>query len=276
MVAGALRTRAAFLVDDDPESALPFVAASAEVAVARGLVETAAWADYLEAEAHFVAGRWDDALAAGLRAIDVGEAHVFHRVVVRSWFVLLPLARARGDADLIRRAFPRFDARRHQETPSPYARIVATAAHLHFAALGLEPAFLPDVEDRLVSFEMDHGGPSWLAAIETIVDAWLGAGELAAARQALDAMRASLERGSPSRLARATEAILRSRQLAAEDPKSAAAEAERALGELAGRAPWWRLQAMRVLEAAGAASDDLLKESAAIERLLGLTAHAVP
>ena len=236
-VARALRTRGAFLVDDHPAAALPLVAASRDVAAARGLVESAAWADYLKAEAHFVGGDWDDALAAGLRAVDAAEAHGFHRVVVRSWFVLLPIARARGRGDLVRRAFPRFDARRHQEAPSPYARIVATAASLHFAAAGLEPAFVPEVEERIVSFEMEHGGPSWLAAVETIVGAWLDDGDRVATGRALDAMRGSLERGSPSRLARATEAILRSRLLAAEDARAAAREAERALAELDGGAP---------------------------------------
>src|SRR5882762_6087110 len=98
----------------------------------------------------------------------VAERHRFDRVAVRTWFVLLPLARVRERDDLIGEA-SQFFATRMSTTPrSHYARVISTAAHLHFAALGLEPAFVPDVESRLPSFDLDHDGPSWLAAVETL------------------------------------------------------------------------------------------------------------
>jgi len=167
--------------------------------------------------------------------VEVGERHDFHRVVVRSWFVLLPLARARGRVDLIQQAYPRFAARKVLESDSHYARIVATAAHLHFAALGLEPAFVPGIEERLRSFELDHSGPSWLAAIETVFGSWLA--------------RLLLARGEVA---------------------AAASEAERALTLLESRAPWWRAKAIRALEQAGAATAPMLKEAATIENGLGI------
>src|SRR5207253_374576 len=73
---------------------------------------------------------------------------------------------------------------------SYYARIVVTATHLHLAAAGLEPPVVPRVEERLPSFDLDHAGPSWLAAIEIVVGSWLDAGDYEGAGLALDRMRA--------------------------------------------------------------------------------------
>jgi tetratricopeptide (TPR) repeat protein len=82
-VAGAIRTQAWEFVDDEPDRALPVIAAAAEVATAHGLVEASGWADYMRAEVHLSAGRWDQAIEAGLRAIELGERSGYHRVVVR-------------------------------------------------------------------------------------------------------------------------------------------------------------------------------------------------
>jgi class 3 adenylate cyclase/tetratricopeptide (TPR) repeat protein len=272
-VASAIRARAFEYVDDDPDRALPLVDAAADVAGAYGLVEAGGWADYLRAEAHMSAGRWEEAIEAGLRAIEVGEAHGYHRVVVRSWFVLLPVARAQGREDLIRRAFPRFEmrARIGHEADSYYARIVATATHLHFAAFGLKPPFVPDVEERLPCFDLDHSTPSWVAGIETVVGAWLDADELDAAQRALDRMRARLARGRTTHLAQATEALLRARLLLARSEEAGAvAEAKRVLAGTTASAPWWRAKAIRVLEQAGTAGGLLVDEAKAIEARLGI------
>ena len=84
----------------------------------------------------------------------------------------------------------------------------STAIHLAFADAGLEPAFVPDVELRLPCFDMDHGGPSWLAAVDAVVGCWLEAGELDGVEEALSRMRVSLERSPPTNLAVVTEAVL--------------------------------------------------------------------
>jgi class 3 adenylate cyclase len=269
MVASSIRTRGFEHLDDRPDLTLPFVDAAAEIAVAHGLLEGSGWADYLRAEAQFSAGRWDEAIEAGLRAIDLGETHDYHRVVVRSWFVLLPIASAQRRRDLPEQAFARFEARRGKEPDSYYARIVATAAHLHLAAAGLEPPFVPDVEERLPAFDQDHAGPSWLAGIETIVGSWLDAGDYAGAEQALDRMRSRLQVGRPSGLARGVEALLRARLLLArDDADGALAEAKGALAVL--RTPWWRAKAIRVLEQSGAAEPSHLDEATSIETRLAL------
>ncbi|MDQ2967314.1 MAG: AAA family ATPase [Actinomycetota bacterium] len=275
-VAFAVRARAGGILDDQPEAALTLFERAAEVAVAYGLTESAGWSDYSRAEAYFCMGRWDDAIDAGLRAVALGEEHEFFRLVVRSWFVLLPLARARGRDDLIRQAHPYFVSRLGRAPDSQYSRVVATAAHLHFAAIGLEPRFIPDVEERLASFDLDHAGPSWLAAVETLVEVWLSSGDDGAAALALDRMRARLDRDGATALARSTEALLRARLMLtrAEDVEATAA-AERALAELGDRAPWWRAKAIRVLEQAGAAGADLLEDARKIEASLGIPSAGV-
>jgi tetratricopeptide (TPR) repeat protein len=273
-VAFALRARAGEGLDDQPEGALPLVERAAEVATAHGLTESGGWSDYARAEAYFCLGRWDDAIEAGLLAVGLGEAHDFHRLVVRSWFVLLPLARARGRDDLIRQAHPYFVSRLERAPDSPYSRVVATAAHLHFAAIGLEPHFVPDVEERLASFDLDHAGPSWLAAVETLVEVWLNYGEQDASALALERMRARLEGGRATSLASATESLLRARLLLSRgEDRDAEGAAERTLALLGDRAPWWRAKAIRVLEQAGAASTDLLETARTIEARLGIASE---
>jgi tetratricopeptide (TPR) repeat protein len=272
----AMRGRASMDLDDRPEVALPLYERAAEVANAHGLTESGGWSDYIRAEAYFCLGRWDEAVEAGLRAIELGDTHEFHRLVIRSWFVLLPLARARKQDDLIRQAHPYFVARLGREPDSQYARVVATAAHLHFAAVGLEPHFVPDVEERLASFDLDHAGPSWLASVETLVDVWLESGDSESVALVLDRMRARLDSDRSTALARATEALLRARLLLARGENGeAAGAAERALEELGDHAPWLRAKAIRVLERAGTASQDLLEEARAIETRLGIPGRPI-
>lgn len=273
-VSAAARIQATRELEDSPDEVVVRLDAARAVADAYGLVEDGAWCDYGLAEAYLAAGRWDEAIAAGRRALTVAARHDFSRVAVRTWFVLLPIARARGREDLIGEASRLFAKRLGNEPDSHYARVIATAAHLQFAASGLEPPFVPDVESRLPSFELAHDGPSWLAAIETLVKTWIEAGKLDGAEQALDRMRASLDKGAPSRLARATEALLRAKLLLARgDSRASGSEAKRALELLGdGGAPWLRAKAIRVLEPAGAASPELSDEAVRIEQELSVRA----
>ena len=178
LVAEALRVRAAFDWDDDPAASLPVIEEAAEVARVHGLVEGTGWATYARTEANLSLGDWDGAISTGLDAIAYAEARDLHRVVVRTWFALRPIAVARGRADLLQQAYPRFAARQGTEPDSFYARIVTTAMHLAFADVGIEPPFVPELETRLPCFDFDHGGPSWLAAVEAVVGSWFDAGEL--------------------------------------------------------------------------------------------------
>ena len=267
VAAGAMRARSFISVADEPERTLADLEAAAELAEARGLVAEAVWVDFEHAEAHLVAGSWDDALAFGLRAIEAAEERNLSRLAVRSWFALRPIAQARRRTDLIERAFPLFE-RIRGSSQSPYARVVVGAMELAFAEAGLQPTFVPELEPRLASFDLGYGDPSWLAAVEAVVGAWLDAGALAEARTALDRLRAASEGKNLSKLALASQALLRSRLALAEgDAAEAAVEAERALQT---QAPWWRALALRALEAAGAATPEALAEAAALEQTLGV------
>ena len=267
LVSAAVRAQVGAFVGDEPARALSEIELAAELAEARGLVDEAAWVDYGRTEAHLAAGSWDDAIEVGLRAIEAAERRSLFRIAVRSWFALRPIARARGRTDLIERAFPVFEEIR-SSSPSPYARVIVGAMDLAFADAGLLPPFLPELEPRLASFELGYGDPSWLAALEAVVESWLDAGVLADARVALDRLGASNERRRTSQLAQASYALMRSRLLLAEgDAAAAAREAERALVT---RAPWWRSRALRALAAADATRAEALAEAAALERSLGI------
>jgi class 3 adenylate cyclase len=267
LVISAARIQAAFLVTDEPERALSEVARAGELAEARGLADEVAWVDYERAEAHLVAGSWDDSIAIGFRAIEAAEARALFRIAVRTWFALRPIARARGRKDLIERAFPVFEGIRGA-SQSPYARVIVGAMELAFAEAGLRPAFVPELEPRLASFDLGYGDPSWLAALEAMVESWLGAGAVADARTALERLRASVEGKYLSKLGLASHALMWSSLLLAEgDATASAAEAKRALDT---GAPWWRSRALRALAAAGAASPEEIAEAAVLERSLGI------
>jgi class 3 adenylate cyclase len=269
LVASSLRVLAAYDWDDDPEASLPKIDEAEEVARTHGLVESLGWMTYGRTEAFLSLGDWESAVANGLEAVAYGEARDYHRLVVRTWFALRPIAVARGSTHLLEQAYPRFAARTGMEPDSFFARIVTTAMHLAFADVGLEPRFVPDVETRLQCFDMSHGAPSWLAAVEAVVDSWLEAGELDGVEAALERMRASLRQSPSTKLARATEALLRARLLARRGAGDEALLAARAARDV--RAPWWRAQAARLVgELAG--DEEALREAERLETSLGLPA----
>jgi hypothetical protein len=206
-----------------------------------------------------------------MRALELAEERGFSRVCYRVWFALLPLAEARGRDDLLRRAHPFFAASRASAPASLIGRAMIAAVWIRCVRVGIEPPFLPDVEETMPSFDLAHGGGSWLAAVETIVSAWLGAGMDDAVERALDRMRAKIDASPPDRLASAVEALLRGRlALERKDPGEAAAQARRSLELLGAGAPWWRAKAIRLLEAAGDADAELLGVAGELEAQLGI------
>jgi class 3 adenylate cyclase len=277
-VVDAIRSAALERADDLPDAVPTLAAEAAALADAHGLVESVAWCDYALAEAGLSAGRWDDALASGLRAIAVAEERGFSRVIVRTWFVLLPIVHARGSDDLARRArpcFPPFGSAGPSD--STYARMMVTAVQLRLAAFGLEPSFTPELDWILPSFDLDHGGPSWLAGVETVVESWLGVGAHESAEIALDRMRARIGSEPSRRLGPAVESLLRARLRCAQGRHTdAAGEARHALDLLGDGAPWWRAKAIRVLQDAGAADERLLVLAASLESALGIARPARP
>ena len=272
LAARALRVQASVSVDDHAASALAIVDEADRLAQARGLTEARAWCDYTRSEALFVLGRWDDAVAAGLRAVALGEEHGYHRAVVRTWHAILPIAAARGDTELLERAHAWYAERSGElaKVDSLYGRVMSSANHLRLAEAGLEPAFVPEPGPRLDAFALAYAGPSWFAALETVVEAWLGAGELRAVRDALSRLRPAQARVG-TQLGEGIVDLLAARLYehdGARAPEEAARQALESFHQVS--ACWWATKAIRIIERAGAARDEQVVEADRVERRLGL------
>jgi hypothetical protein len=265
------------MIDDRAADAFEPIAHAREVALAHGLTDDVCWADYSEAEAAFVSGDWDRAIAAGTHGADLGEANAYLRVTVRIWHVLVPIASVRGDRALLER-IARWYAGLEGKFEFPdslYARIMRPAQDLELADAGLRAGYLPEVEPRLEAFASEPSGPSYSAAIDRVFRAWLDAGEIAGAGSALDSLAAALPGYSnPTSLARGTYELLRGRlALAGGEKEPAAAAANAALDAFrVSDAPWWMAKAIRLLERTGAADYGLMAEVFEMERALGAIA----
>jgi hypothetical protein len=273
----ALYFQALLLLDDYAADAFAPIERSAEIAEVHGLTESLVWTHYLQAEAGFVSGDWDRAWSAGLQGISLGERHAYHRTLSRIWFVLLPIAVARGANETIAQAFDWWERRRAHfpNPPSPYGQLMLAAADLYFAEAGLLLPFVPGVASRLAAFDLDHRMPSWLAAVETITGCWLAAQDFNGVREALARMRRRVIRPNASSLSRGTEFLLRAELLIAEgaSPTDATGAARLALVRFRrSRAPWWVARTIRLLESSGSATRTDLQEARRLERMLQLAA----
>ena len=269
----AMRARAGWLVDDEHGQVWAIADRAEEIARGRGGEEDLAWLDYLRSEAGFVSGQWDRAMESGARAVEIGERNAYHRAVVRTWHVLLPIAEARGDRRLIEHAFRWYEDRRGTFPDSPYARIVEAAAELHFMHAGLQPYVMPSVEPRLASFESEPGGPSWTSALQSVIESWLAGGELAGVRDALQRLeRAAAASPDTSSLGRGSVMYLRARLKASESDAPGAADLARgAAGHFrTSQAPWWIANSLRVLANVGEARGRELDELRSIAERLRL------
>jgi hypothetical protein len=276
MAVAAMRSYAMSLMDDEAVRSFEPLERTREAAAAHGLTEDVGWTDYLEAEAAFVTGDWERALAAGTRAMDLGEQNAYRRLVVRTIHVLVPIAAVRGNRQVLERAARWYESLALAKFPdSPYARIVRPAQDLELAAYGLAAPYVPEVDARLVSFEGEPGMPSFAAAIDRVFRAWLEAGEVDGSERALAVMTAAVPGfTNPTALALGTYQLMRGRLAHAREElpaaRSAALEALRLFR--VSDAPWWIAKAIRLLERADAADEKLVAEVERIERHLGAIA----
>lgn len=277
----AMRMQAMALIDDDAPSAEAPSTRLAQLATDHGLTTDLAWAESLRAEIRFVLGQWDEATTVAMRAVAAGGRTEDSGATLRAWHVVVPIASERGDVTRLGLAFYPYSLRRQIAPDSHYRRLLDAAAMIRFSAAGLCPP--PDLTpaELLPSVSGSAVMPHWLAAVEVVVDAWISAGEFAAAEHAVEAMGASAAGGSASRLGAGAEALLRARLLHAEgSPEGGvASHAWRAL-ELftAAKAPWWISKAIHMLVDANEAPDsdaddgagDLAAQAKHIEAALGL------
>lgn len=262
----AIQSQALRLVPDHAKDAQPLVKRAIELCEARGLRESLAWSHHVDVEIGLVSGDWDGAVASARQALSIGVPNGYDRAVVRTWSAVLPIAAARRDNELLRDGHAWMSERfREPENPSPYALVIGAARQLEIASGGLRESFVPAVEERIGSFELRYSSPSWVAALETVFDAWLAAGEVEGAARALEKMRIAASQPEVATLGRATFALLSGKLLVArgEDPKD---EARRALaGFRKSQAPWWMAKALRLI-----ATDETVADAIEIEGALGI------
>lgn len=264
------------LLDDQGSTTFKAIEECRQLAQAHGLNDDVCWTHYFEAEAAFVSGDWERAIEAGLRAVELGEANAYLRATVRTLHVLIPIAAVRGDRSILEHGARWYASLEGNFVfpDSPYAQIVRPAQDLELAAAGLTQPYIPDVETRIASFQLEPGGPSWSSAVDRVFRAWLDAGELDGAEMALAAMT-SARPGfmNPTSLGLGTYELLRGRlALARADSATAAEAGEGALERYRiSAAPWWMAKAIRLLERAGAADQSLTAEAEEIEKGLGAT-----
>ena len=257
-VISSIHNRAVALSDRRPTEALALLADAGAIAEARGLSEEMAWNDYARAEALVVAGDLDGAVAACERALAIAERYSYRRAAVRTYFVLIPIAQARGDRGPAVRLVAFNSAQSGAFPDSPYARIMRPALDLHVADLGAGEPYVPEVEPRLHSFDTLPAGASWLLAVERVLKAWSDAGELDGVAEAVRRMEAFWSHPDMSDLARGTVDIFAARlALARGDASEARLRARAAVERLAAiPAPWWTAKAQQVLESTATTGPD--------------------
>jgi hypothetical protein len=146
------------------------------------------------------------------------------------------------------------------------------AMDLHFGQAGLLEPYVPEPDSLVHSFDVTFRNPSWLAAAETLFEAWLDAGEVVSARASLERFAAKNRQWS-SFLSRGVEDLLFSRLLVAEDTsvQMAVAATGRALKSFRhAKAPWWIAKGIRLLDSLAQAPSHLIGEAADIEQRLEL------
>jgi predicted ATPase len=255
------------LAGDSVASVLPLADRLQQTAATYGVTESVAWADYLRAEACAALGRWDEAVGAGRRAIDLAQQNAYHRVAIRTWMVVAAIAGARRDRTLAEELAAWFLPRRERLPRSPFSQLAMLAFDVNLARNGMEvPAPQPN-DAVLAAFAIPWRQPSLFAQRDDVLAAWLATGDVAAAEAAVG----RLERPA-TRLSSAADGVHRARlALARGQSDDAAVHARGALAAARAIAnPWWAAKAVRRLEEAGAADEALGDEARRLESELGL------
>ncbi len=241
------------------------------LADAHHLTESRGWIAHVRALRAFDRGAWDEASEQARDAIAIATAHGYHRIVVRTWFVLRPIATARGDAAALVAAADWFAARDREAAfpDSPYGRMMRLAFDLDAAAAGGPQRSLPEYAWIDGAFGLPYDGGDWLAAIERVVVALLEAGRVDDAEQAVRRLASSVD--ASDRLAAASrvllDAWLRERR---DDPDVIAVARDGVRVAREAGAPWWELRLLEIVARAGAATEDEATRAAALAARLGI------
>jgi class 3 adenylate cyclase len=249
----------------------PLIDASADVAAGHGLREHLGWADYFRAEIGFMLGEWDIADAAGRRAIGLAETYAYHRVAVRTWFALAPIAAARGDRPTLEHAVDWFTEHAADFPGSPYGRLMHRGVDEILMRAGLVARNEVSLDHLRASFHQDVDSATSAEAVWLVTSSWLDAGRSKDVRSAVEQIRAGFTTLPTSDLIRGVVDVLEARVRLEDGTGDAVALSRSGLAYLRGmRAAWWIRRALRLLEAAGHATPAEVAEAAAIEARLGV------
>jgi tetratricopeptide (TPR) repeat protein len=271
-----LRHRALILLEEDRNTSVAALDEAAMIAEAHGLTEDVAWADYGRVEDGLMYGDWDSALEAGIRALDLADRNAYHRVQVRTWFALSPIAAARGMRDLLQRAAAWFDEHQAIFPHSPFGNVMHGGVDHRLARAGLIAPVDIEPRDVLPAWDESQGLPSWHAAVEAIVDGWLTTRRHDAVRDVLARIATWREHPTTEALGRGSEALMTARLLLDQGDRSGAGSAARLVlrESRACRASWWIARGIRLLDAMDEATVQEIEEARSIERSLGLAGVA--
>jgi tetratricopeptide (TPR) repeat protein len=253
-VAGALLNQRD---ESAPDAALALIERSVEVCREHGLAEGLVWGEYARAELLFERGHWDEALAAALRAVELGDSGGFLRATVRSWFVAVPIAAERHDRALLQRVLGWLDT--HGPFPSsPFGLVMRAGIAVAATQNGLSDHTTFDGDILIRGAETEFGGSEWFAAVERVAAALLARGDRDSVEQVVTVAARWNAGPTTTALGQAHEHLIRA-WLGEEEAARQALEHARAAG-----APWWIL---RALDACGEADSDERRELA---RRLGI------
>ncbi|MFL5670709.1 MAG: adenylate/guanylate cyclase domain-containing protein [Chloroflexota bacterium] len=274
LAASALINGAKLATED--EARFERLAARADIlADAHGLAESQVWIAMLRALRDLVLGEWQRATDVALSGIAIGEANGYHRAVVRSWFVLGPIAAARGDRPTLERAATWFAARDSENTfpDSPYGRLMHEGIVIDLASAGLRVAPRPELDRFSAAFALPYDSADWLIAIERVIRAMLDAGRVDDARQAIDLVPRPAVGRDP--MTWVSDSLVRAWVADASGDRDAAVAFARAglAADAARKAPWWTHRLLRVVHGDGAPIPGALEHGEMTARL-GLAAAA--
>jgi class 3 adenylate cyclase/tetratricopeptide (TPR) repeat protein len=271
----AWRMRAMIRSEEGDETWTELFGHATGIAEAHGLTEESAWNDYGRVEIGLLLGDWDEATDAGVQALDLADRNAYHRVQARVWIALTPIASAVGRWELLERAGTWFEEHKAIFPPSPFGRFMVAALDCRLADAGLRPPpALP--EDLLELFAETPGWASGLSAVETVVEAWLAAGDLELAGRAVQRSIAWASHPTMTKFFAAGASLLAARlHVATGEPSQGSAAARIALeGFRRLKTPWWAAKSIRLLESIDEATSEDVTESARIERTLRLLGPA--
>ena len=235
---------------------------------AHELDEPGAWAHYYVSEVEFARGRWDEALAAGLRAIELGESRKYHRVAARSWFVVVPMAAARGDRAVLERAVAWYEPLGFPETP--YGLISRSAVDALIERAGLTTGFRVELEQLEPSIAEGGSLPSWFEAVDVVVEEGLALGHVAK-RDVRSRSSMPLSSVNHPTAGDGARTLLEARVSVAETGCSTRSHASALVCSAREDSPWLLLKCLRLLVDGGVAESSELARAQALEIQLGTT-----